>query len=194
MSVLTVEGLGKRYDRRWIFREINFTLGKGDRLIIRGHNGSGKSTLLRVVAGLLSPSEGKIHLPEDPRNTVGYSALEGALYPAITVAEHLEFTAKLRGCEARTDELLALIGLEYARDYAAMSLSTGMKSRLKLAIAVQARPLVLLLDEPGAALDEAGKGLVDTIMAEQQERGCALIASNDLDERRLANLELVLGS
>lgn len=191
--MLAVENLGKRFGKRWIFRGLAFELGLGDRLLIKGRNGAGKSTLLKTLSGLMRPSEGSVRLPEgDPRLTLGLSALEQALYPNLTVAEHLQFAADLRGCDARTEELLDQVGLSYARDFPASQLSTGMKSRVKIMLAVQARPKVLLLDEPGAGLDEAGRALVDEIATEQTQRGCLIVATNDPAERRLANLELEL--
>ncbi len=190
---MRAEGLGKRYGRRWLFRDVSFDLQRGHRLAILGHNGSGKSTLLRILALLLSPTEGTITSPEgDPRTAVGYAALEMALYASLTVDEHLDLAAKLRGCDPRKDELLESVNLAYARDLPAAQLSTGMKARLKLAMAVQPRPTVLLLDEPGAALDEEGRELVKRIAEEQTQRGALVVATNDPQERRLATHELVL--
>ncbi|CAN5525553.1 heme ABC exporter ATP-binding protein CcmA [soil metagenome] len=190
--LLAVEGLGKRFGRRWIFRGLSFEFSVGDRVVVLGRNGSGKSTLLKVIAGLLPASEGRFTIAGDTRLSLGYSALEQALYPHQTVIEHLELTANLRGCEARADELLDFVGLDYAKNVQAIELSTGMKARLKMAMAVQARPTVLLLDEPGASLDDQGRALVERIVREQAERGCVLIATNDPNERRLANVELEL--
>lgn len=158
-----------------------------------GPNGTGKSTLLRCIAGLLTPTEGTIKLPDgDSRRVMSLSALEMALYPSLTCAEHLHLAADLRGCESRDAELLQRVGLGGAKNLRANQLSTGMKSRIKLALAIQPAPLLLLLDEPGAALDEAGKTLLDSIVAEQAERGVVVFATNDPSERRLANLELPL--
>jgi heme exporter protein A len=190
---MRVEGLGKRYGRRWLFRDVTFELERGQRLAILGDNGSGKSTFLRLLAGLLTPTEGRVVPPEgDPRLRLGYAALEMALYAPLTVDEHLAFAADLRGCDARADELLELVGLGYARGLPAAQLSTGMKARLKLAMAIQARPVVLLLDEPGAALDEKGRALVARLAAEQTERGALVVATNDPNERRLATHEITL--
>lgn len=187
--------MGKKYGGRWIFRGLSFELGLGDRLVVLGRNGSGKSTLLRTIAGLTERTEGRVELPEgDPRHTLGLSALEQSLYAQLTVAEHLELTADLRGCPARIDELLDKIDLTYAKDMPAAHLSTGMRARLKIAMAIQAEPAALLLDEPGAGLDEAGRSLVTKVTAEQAERGCLIVATNDPAERRLANLELQLAS
>lgn len=191
--MLTAENLGKRYGKRWLFRGLTFEVAQGHRLVVLGQNGSGKSTLLRTLSGLLTPSEGKVGLPPgDPRHVLGLSALEMALYPQMTVAEHLEFSGSLRGCEPRTEELLNLIGLVHARDLFSYQLSTGMKARVKLAMAIQARPQVLILDEPGAGLDEAGRSLIEAVCEEQTERGCVILATNDPLERRLATHELEL--
>jgi len=191
--MLEATGLGKRYGSRWIFRNLGFQLKTGDRLAILGSNGTGKSTLLKCIAGLLSPNEGKISLPKgDPRTALAMAAIEMALYPALTCAEHLKLAADLRGCEHRTDELLTRVGLQQATKMRSSQLSTGMKSRLRLAMALQPNPLVLLLDEPGAAMDEAGKSLLEGIVREQSQRGVLVFATNDPDEHRFATHELML--
>ena len=191
--MLEASGLGKRFGSRWIFRGISFKLQQGDRLVVLGPNGTGKTTLLRCVAGLLSPNEGSLNLPQgDLRLSLGMAAIEMALYPALSCAEHLRLTADLRGCEDRTDELLTRVGLRTAHNVHASQLSTGMKSRLRLAIALQSDPVLLLLDEPGAAMDVEGKALIDGIVEEQSKRGVLIYATNDASERRHATHELLL--
>jgi ABC-type multidrug transport system ATPase subunit len=193
-KVLEVCGLGKRFGPRWIFRGIDFKVDAGKSLVVIGRNGSGKSTLLRCLAGLDHPTEGHVRVEGDPRTTIGYASLEMALYPALTVREHLALTAEARGCEARSDELLELVGLAPAGNLAASQLSTGMKSRLKIALALQPRPSLLLLDEPGAGLDEQGRILLTMVVAEQTARGALVIATNDSGERRFATHELELAT
>jgi heme exporter protein A len=191
--VLEVSGLGKRYGGRWLFRNLTFTLRQGDALIVLGRNGAGKSTLLRAIAGLLVPSEGKVTaLVPDTRTGLSLSALEMSLYPALTLREHLRLAADLRGCAAREEELLTRIGLTHASELAASKISTGMKARLKLALAIQPDPSIHILDEPGAGMDEAGKELVQSICAEQKERGVLILATNDVREKELGTLELEL--
>jgi len=191
--VLSVEALGKRFGSRWVFRGIEFDLGKGDALIICGRNGSGKSTLLKILSGLAAPSEGTIKLPEgDRRTTIGLAALDMSAYAHLTVAEHLNFTATMRGCAPALEPLLERLGLADRRNQLAFELSTGMRSRLKLALAIQAEPDLLLLDEPGAAMDAAGRAIVEEVCAEQRRRGVLVVATNDPSERKLGNLELEL--
>jgi heme exporter protein A len=190
--MLTVENLGKRFGDRWIFRRISFELGVGDRLLVTGRNGAGKSTLLWALAGLNQANEGSVRFSGDPRVALGFAALSQPVYAHLTVAEHLELTADLRGCEAQTDAWLDYVELRYAADVRASDLSSGMRARLRFALAIQAKPTVLLLDEPSASLDEEGRRLVERIVGDQALRGCTVLATNDPLERRLANLEVEL--
>jgi ABC-type multidrug transport system ATPase subunit len=120
------------------------------------------------------------------------AALDQAVYPMLTCREHLKLAADLRGCEARDQELLEHVSLQDASEKLASHLSTGMRARLKIALAIQNDPDVLMMDEPGAGLDEAGRELVARITKAQAERGALILATNDPLERRLANLELSL--
>ncbi len=187
------EGLGKRYGPRWLFRDLRFTLERGDSLIVAGENGSGKSTLLKLLAGLVSPSEGTISLPTgDARTSLGYSALDLNVYPHLTAIEHLLLASRLRGCEPQVQPLLERVSLTRAANQRIGEFSTGMRARLKLAIAIQAAPKALLLDEPSASLDQAGRELAEEIIKDQRERGACVIATNDKAEWRLGTHVLEL--
>ena len=191
--MLRAEGLGKRFGRRWIFRSLSFEVKSGEAVAILGRNGSGKSTLLRILSGLMMPGEGSVILDVfDPRLDLAMASVEQSLYPQLTVAEHLEFAAELRGCEAKVDELLTKVGLAAARNAFASQLSTGMKVRLRVAQAIQTSPKLLLMDEPGAALDEEGRALVEEVCREQVARGALILATNDPTERRLTQRAIVL--
>jgi ABC-type multidrug transport system ATPase subunit len=192
--VLSVEGVGKRFGDLWVFRSISFELSAGDALIVLGRNGSGKSTLLKVIAGLASPSEGKVNLPDgDSRRTLGLSALDIHLYHNLTVKEHFALAAELRGVEPDWP-ILEQVGLQSRFNQLVGELSSGTKARLKIAIATAAKPQVLLLDEPGVSLDEAGREAVRQICEIQRTRGCLIVATNDPLERSLGTLELDLAS
>lgn len=188
--MLGVSNLGKRYGSRWLFRRLEFELTTGDCLVITGQNGAGKSTLLKILVGLVEQTEGTIQRPKN----LGYSALDLSVYPALTAAEHLELAADLRGCPPNTDALLDHVGLTKAKNQLAQEFSTGMRARLKLAIAQQTQPDVLILDEPGAGLDEHGRSLIEASVGRQLEKGAVILATNDPLERRFANMELEVGS
>lgn len=191
--MLSVRRLGKQFDGRWIFRDLSFDLEPGQALAALGPNGSGKSSLLKVIAGLWSPSEGSvIRPPGDLRTTLGYSGLDLAVYSNLTGREHLDWAGRSRQVEARTEELLGKVGLSRAGGQLVSQYSSGMRARLKLALAIQARPRVLLLDEPSASLDERGRELVrELIEAQLAGDGAVVLATNDPEEREWATHELV---
>lgn len=191
--MFAVESLGRRFGTRWIFRGLAFGLDPGDVLVVLGRNGSGKSTLLKVLSGLISPTEGSIlRPPGEMRRIQGYAALDLAVYPSLTAKEHLELAGKLRGVDPRPYDLLIQVGLEDAAAQPVGQFSSGMRARLKFALAIQAMPPILILDEPSASLDEAGKELLSSIIAEQKARGATILATNDPFDHRFATHELEL--
>ena len=194
MALMTASGLGRRFGARWIFRRIEFELEPGNALFVLGPNGSGKSTLLRILAGLLAASEGSVDpKPSESRASVGYAALDLALYPHLNAAEHLDLAARLLGVPAAGPELLEEVGLGDAGGKLAGQFSSGMRARLKLALALQHSPRVLLLDEPSASLDTDGRALVEAAIERQLQHGAVVVATNDPGDRRLATHALTLG-
>jgi ABC-type multidrug transport system ATPase subunit len=186
---MTAQGLGRRFGPSWVFRNIEFELERGDVLCVLGSNGSGKSTLLRILAGLLAPSVGTVQRPA----VVGYSALDLALWPQLTAREHLDLAADLRSLPRSAEALLKRVRLTEHAEKPLGQFSTGMRARLKLALATQHAPEVLVLDEPTASLDQHGKSVVVSTIEAQQERGAVVMATNDPADRRLATHELELG-
>lgn len=186
MSLLSARNLGHRFDKGWLFRHQELDLLAGQRILVSGPNGSGKSTLVKTLAGLILPREGDIwhHQP------FGYASLDLALYPELTCREHLRFSAQARGCDPQAEKLLDLVGLSESGDKPAAALSTGMRTRLKMAIALQSSPQVLLLDEVTAPLDEQGKEWVHQMVTEFA--GGVIFASNDPHDRSIATHEIIL--
>lgn len=180
--------LGKRYENRWVLRKVEFQLGRGECLLVTGRNGSGKSTLLKLLAGIESPSEGVV----ESQGRIGYSAPDLHLYPALTAVEHLELAAALRGCDAKTTDLLERVGLSADANRFAGEYSTGMRARLRLALAVQHDPDILILDEPTATLDAEGRALVDRLVEEQRHRGPIVLATNSEEDRKYGDWEICL--
>lgn len=184
--LLKADRIGKRYGTRWLFRDLSLELEVGDVLVVTGANGSGKSTLLRLFAGLDSPSAGTLARPE----RIGYAGLDGALYSHLTAREHLEWAAAMRDVPSQAEELLTSVGLHESGP--AGTFSSGQRSRLRLALAQQHEPALLLLDEPGAALDEAGLGVIEALISDARAKGAVVVATNDPRERRFATHELSL--
>lgn len=184
--IAQVDDLGHRFDQGWLFRHVAFDLNSGDRLLIQGRNGSGKSTLLKCLVGLMIPREGTFNVPE----AIGYAALDQSLYPALNAKEHLELSADLRNCDPQSLDLLTQVGLADQATKPCRTFSTGMRSRLKIALALQQNPSLLILDEPTAALDQSGRDLIHSIMEGFQ--GAVIYASNDDADARWATHALTL--
>lgn len=176
---------------RWLFRDLTFSLIPGQVLAIRGANGSGKSTLLRVLAGLLEPDQGVVEWPgPDRRRSVGYAALDMALYSQLTAREHLELGRSLRG---GADALLLLEETGLPPDQEVGTFSSGMRARLKFLLAIQHAPAVLLVDEPSAALDETGREWIDATFKRLQSSTTIVLATNDPRDLACATHEVMLG-
>jgi ABC-2 type transport system ATP-binding protein len=158
----------------------------GDAIALIGPNGAGKSTLLSILAGALEPSSGSVSPRENgDRPRVGWVPQRPAHYARLSPRENLELFARLEAVPdpyQRAERLLRLLSLpDDGRPSA--HLSAGNEQRLNLAIALLARPDVLLLDEPTASLDPRQRRRLWEVAAEVRERGGAVVfATQNLEE------------
>ena len=152
-AVLEATGLRKLYGQREALRGVSLSAGRGELVAIIGPNGAGKTTLLSILAGIQSADGGTVsHSPDE----VGWVPQHAALYGKLTVAENLALFARLERVQdvrATVDRMLELTGLGDRADDQVGTLSGGNRQRINIAIGILARPDVLLLDEPSAALD-----------------------------------------
>lgn len=193
---VNAEGIEKRYNRRKIFSNINFTLHEKESMAITGRNGSGKSTLLKIIAGVLSPTKGDISLSvgnkdipmHDWFTRVGFVAPYLRMYEEFTAAENLRLFSKIRGLsfsENAMFELLRRVNLFDRRNDYVRTYSSGMKQRLKYVFALIHEPPVLLLDEPLSNLDDEGIATVRQIISGQKDKGILIIATNEKQDAEL---------
>ena len=198
MYRIEADKVGKSFGPRKVLREVSLSLAKGDSLAVTGPNGSGKTTLLRILAGLTGPSRGTVEFfSEDAkmdkaaaRGILSYIGPELTLYDAMTAAENLRFFATLRGIEIDDPlirKITEMVGLGGRENDFYEAYSSGMKQRLKYAVALLNDPFFLLLDEPTANLDEDGKIIVSGIMSRQKENGVLIIATNETEEYGFAD-------
>lgn len=175
MSLLSVHDLAVSRGGLRTVEGVSFTLKAGQALILRGPNGIGKTTLLRTIAGLQEPVSGRIVMDDD---LVAYAAHADGLKSALTVAENLDFWARVFG-GGNVAHALAALDLTGLAARPASALSAGQKRRLGLArLLVTGRPL-WVLDEPTVSLDTASVArFADVVRAHLGQGGAALIATH----------------
>ena len=190
-----LNALSRNYGRDVVLRDVRLVVSPGKVVVLSGSNGSGKTTLLKVLATRLRPSRGSgsvfgFDLVKDAaevRRQVAYMSVLGGHYGALTAVENLRLAASLYGHDRREvtrAELLGkldAVGLLHVQDKRVRAFSSGMKKRLGIARLLLSDADLWLLDEPYAALDTQGRGLVDSLLetAKLQDR-TVLLASHEL--------------
>jgi ABC-type multidrug transport system ATPase subunit len=190
--VLSAVNLAKRFNREWIFRNLTFDFKSGNRYAITGPNGSGKSTLLHVLWGQTPQSSGKLtyhhgekEIPgEDIYRHVAIAAPYLDLIDEFTLQEQLEFHFKLKKArfDLKVPDLIEIMRLEHSRSKFLGNFSSGMKQRVKLALAFYTAADLIFLDEPGTNLDST---VFEWYLAEYQKLPSdvmVIVASNNPDE------------
>jgi heme exporter protein A len=203
---LELEGLrvGHRYAAARGLDPVSFALRGSGLAAVTGANGTGKSTLLRILAGLLRPSTGASALrlggreiaPAERRHVVGWASPDLHFYSEFTVRENLDFAAEARGMADAVGAVrvaLDAVGLTPRIDDRFAALSSGLRQRLRLAFALLGDPPVILLDEPGSHLDDAGRDRLYAEMKRRAKDARVLVATNDPKEWELADERITLG-
>ena len=197
MYRLIATDLAKRFGPRKVFSKISFNLQTGDSLAVVGPNGSGKTTLLMILLGAHQPTSGSVAFSEndsdisDDRRRMETSLVAPYLnlYDNLTGEENLTFFATVSGSHVtgrEINDLLTRVGLEGRGDDLLRAYSSGMKQRLKYAVALLQNPAFLFLDEPTSNLDEAGKQIVFDIIEQSRKSRIIVIATNEPEEQKLA--------
>lgn len=190
---IVAEGVGKKFGRRVIFSGVDAIFEAGEVVAVTGHNGSGKSTLLRILAGLLTPSFGRVSgmsegaevVADQVTTSTGFVAPYLNVYDSFSARENLQFIGRARRLNpsTRMDEVLARVGLDPRSDAPVSTYSSGMMQRVRLAAAVLHDPSVLMFDEPSSNLDAAGRRVVRELIAQFRSEGKLIVlATNDEDE------------
>jgi ABC-2 type transport system ATP-binding protein len=182
-------GLRKRYGKRTAVDGVSFTVGRGEVLGLLGPNGAGKTSVIKMLLGLTRPDAGEVLLLGRPgtdaaaRARVGYLPELFRYQPWLTPAEVLGLHVRLAGVRVPDDERRAVLGLVGLADRAGDRVggfSKGMQQRLGLAVALVARPELVVLDEPTSALDPLGRADVRDIVLSLRERGVAVLLNSHL--------------
>jgi ABC-type multidrug transport system ATPase subunit len=189
---ITLQNVGRRFNRDWIFRGVNYSFNSGSVYAILGPNGSGKSTLLQVLNGSLAPSAGKINYfledkPVEIEKVYRHLSLAAPyleLIEEFSLAEmidfHFKFNAFKKGIEK--EGLIELLALPGSKNKLIKYFSSGMKQRLKLALAFCADTPMLMLDEPTSNLDTQGVDWYIRLVQQFAENRLTIICSNQEHE------------
>ncbi len=185
---ITLEHISKRFQRHWIFKDINYSFSTPQAYALLGNNGSGKSTLLRIIAGMQSPSLGKLLYDNNGPiaadaifDHISFCAPGMEIVEELTLREffdfHFSFKKPLPGFTI--DKIIELTSLKDAENKPIGDYSSGMKQRVKLAQAIFADTPVLLLDEPCSNLDQQGVDQYRAWIEEYGKNRLVIVASND---------------
>lgn len=188
---ITLTDIGKRYNYEWIFRGIQYEFIISNNYAILGSNGSGKSTLLQLIAGNLLPSQGTLHYTKNNVSIEAeqiYTYLSFAspyleLMEELTLTESIVFHSRFKhfynGLD--TSQILTLMELEKARDKQLKFFSSGMKQRVRLALAILSDTPLLLLDEPTSNLDKNAVSWYQQLIKTYSKDRLIIVASNQLE-------------
>lgn len=186
--MLEVSHLTKRYGKLLACNDLSFSVPEGSITVLVGPNGAGKSTLIKSITGFLK-YEGEIKIGGfaaktlEAKRLLGYSPELPALYPNLTVREHLEFIARayrLKDYQEYADQLLTRLELADKQKKYADALSKGMQQKLSVCCALLPRPKLLLLDEPMIGLDPHAIKEIKLMMQELRADGCAVLVSTHM--------------
>ena len=202
-STVTVEGLGRRYGRRWALAGVSFEVPAASVVMVAGPNGAGKSTLFRVLATAIRPDRGRaaiggfdvVSQRQDVRKMTAILSHHNYLYEALTARENLEVACNHLGTShSEIAAVLEQVGLADRGNDLVSTFSAGMRKRVSLGRVLLQKPSVVFLDEPYGALDPAGFALVDALVGSFKRSGATVLMATHQVERvaKFADMTIVL--
>jgi len=189
---INLEHIGRRFNREWIFRDVNYVFESGSSYAILGANGAGKSTILQVISGSLSSSEGTTSYikegvllnPENVFEHLSMAAPYLELIEEFSLRELIDFHFRFKKYRSGLDRdsIIELMGLKRSEHKAIKNFSSGMKQRVKLGLAFCSDTEMVLLDEPASNLDQQGLEWYLSLVEKYTEDRILIICSNQLQE------------
>jgi len=200
--VISISHLYKSFGKNNVLVDFNFTLYKGENVVVLGKSGSGKSVLIKCIIGLLEADQGEITVLNNSvtemdskeldimRAKVGFLFQSNALYDSMTVRENLEFPLRRHWIQVSAQEtnhkvmeVLSNVGLAHTVDMMPAELSGGMRKRIALARTLILDPEIMLYDEPTTGLDPITGKEINKLIVELGEKynTSAIIISHDMN-------------
>jgi ABC-2 type transport system ATP-binding protein len=189
--VIHVQDFHKNYDQTVAVAGLTFDVQPGQILGLLGPNGAGKTTTMRAIAGITPPTQGRLVVadfdvaknPVEAKRNLAYVPDDPKLFDALTVEEHLEFTAsayEVRDYKPLAEQLMAQFELTEQRGKLAQELSRGMRQKVAICCAYLHSPRAILVDEPLTGLDPRGIRTMNQSLRDQAANGAAIIISSHL--------------
>lgn len=189
---IRLESIGKKFGTEWIFKNINLDIKPGDKMVILGGNGSGKSTLLQVISGYVLPNQGNIRyeINNVPLDSNRYKDQVSLASPYLELVDEFSLPELARHCEGYKPYLQGVSAkdipdiseLTHAKDKAIKLYSSGMRQRVKLALAILADAPLLLLDEPASNLDKNAISWYQIMIDKYASHKTVIVCSNSVKE------------
>ena len=197
---IILDKIGRRFNRDWIFQDVSYTFNSGQSYAILGPNGSGKSTLLQIIAGNLTSSSGTVSYlkigeaidVESIYSQLSLAAPYLELIEEFTLQEIADFHFKFKRYREGMDSkaFFELLALKNAQHKLIKNFSSGMKQRVKLALAFCSDTPILLLDEPTANLDQQGIDWYLSLIERFSMNRLVIVCSNQEYEYRFCTQTL----
>ena len=189
---LSLVNIAKKFQKDWIFRNVSYTFQIPGTYVIQGANGSGKSTLLKLISSFLSPSEGKQELKingqeieiENWNEHITYAAPYFELINEMYLTEFLAFYTKFKPLQKDISitKFIEIAYLEDSSEKLIKNFSSGMKQRLRLALAWLSESSIILLDEPISNLDKKGIAWYKDLANTYSKNKLVIVCSNNIED------------
>lgn len=205
VQTLTIKHLAKNYNKRWVVKDVSFSMESGQIVGLLGPNGAGKTTSFYMVVGLVRMDKGEIYLDdldlsdlamhERARKGIGYLPQEASIFRKLTISENIMAILETRKDmtkaqrQQRLVELLADFKITHIKDSLGMSVSGGERRRAEIARALAADPKFMLLDEPFAGVDPISVGDIKDIITTLKDRGIGVLITDHNVRETLAICE-----
>ena len=204
-QTLCIKHLAKNYSKRWVVKDVSFTMQSGQIVGLLGPNGAGKTTSFYMVVGLVRMDKGEIHLDnldlsdlamhERARKGIGYLPQEASIFIKLTISQNIMAILETRQDlnkqqrQQRLTELLNDFKISHIKDSLGMSVSGGERRRAEIARALAADPKFMLLDEPFAGVDPISVGDIKDIIQSLKDRGIGVLITDHNVRETLAICE-----
>lgn len=205
VQTLTIKHLAKVYSKRWVVKDVSFSMESGQIVGLLGPNGAGKTTSFYMVVGLVRMDKGEIHLDgldisdlamhERARHGIGYLPQEASIFRKLSIADNIMAILETRKDlnkqqrQQRLKELLEDFKITHIKDSLGMSVSGGERRRAEIARALAADPKFMLLDEPFAGVDPISVGDIKDIITTLKDRGIGVLITDHNVRETLAICE-----